>query len=148
MNHAELVERACRWLRNTKRCSIVVAEYTFQFESPDGFGWSPQGTILIECKSRRPDFLAHKRKMARRAPYYGMGNCRYYFANPGVVLSSEELPEHWGLLVPAGSVVHVIAEARWRDGDRFQESRLALSLLRQADKRIRPLYLHDWIKGR
>ncbi len=98
MNHYELVQRAIKWLKNTRRCWFVATEcYTALNEIPDAIGWLSSSSILIECKASRNDFLRDKKKRSRRFPKQGLGNWRYYMAEPGMI-GPDELPENWGLL--------------------------------------------------
>ncbi len=100
MTHAELVERAERWLLKTCGCGFAFAELcaaTNTGEIPDAIGWKSGISILVECKSTRSDFLADKRKRFRKQPDQGMGKYRYYLTVPGMI-NPEDLPESWGLL--------------------------------------------------
>lgn len=98
MTHAELVERAARWLKGTAGCNVVLAEFVAQVgEIPDAIGWKSCESFLIECKTSRADFLADKKKPWRREPEFGMGVYRYFMAPAGII-KPEELPAGWGLL--------------------------------------------------
>ena len=124
MNHAGLVSRAERWLRNTAvvpssygtgscyrtRCAVVLAGLvTSQWEVPDAIGWCESGkvSVLVECKTSRSDFIADAKKPFRRHPHTGMGMYRYYFVPPGV-LRTGDLPPLWGLLETRGRSVDVV----------------------------------------
>lgn len=114
MTHDELVGRAVRWLRGTKRCGVVLAEVSGSgFEQPDAIGWKIGGThsVLVECKTSRPDFLRDAKKWHRRAGL-GMGMERYYLAPPGVI-RAEELQNGWGL-AEVGARIRVVQEAELR----------------------------------
>lgn len=98
MSHAELVERAARWLQGSQRCVFVVTEIGRTGECPDAIGWTPNGhSILVECKASRGDFYADRSKPWRRHPDSGIGCTRYYMTAPGLV-TVEQVPEGWGLL--------------------------------------------------
>jgi hypothetical protein len=100
MNHAELVDRAVRWLRGTKKCKVVLAEFvTLDLpEVPDAIGWSHAGwSVLVECKTSRSDFKADAKKYGHRLPEYGVGHERWYMTPPGL-LDIGELPDRWGLV--------------------------------------------------
>lgn len=113
--HAELVEDAASWLKNTCRCGWVVKEYrSYANENPDAFGMTSMGSFLVECKATRSDFLADAKKFPRTHPGHCMGDYRFYFANPGII-DPEELPEGWGL-VEAGEKRHRVI--RWAAGYR------------------------------
>lgn len=104
--HAELVERAGRWLRNSAhtkidsvtgdpcvvRCGVVLTDPPGGSEHPDAIGWSNGGgcSVLIECKASRCDFLADKTKWIRRVckqngEKHGLGQFRFYMAPVGII---------------------------------------------------------------
>ena len=77
MNHAELVERAERWLKNTFNCGVVLAElvaYTATGETPDAIGWVWNRAILVECKTSRQAFFADQKKREGRTGGRGKKN--------------------------------------------------------------------------
>ncbi len=114
MTHSELVLKATRWLKNTRRCGVVFTEKpSFQREIPDAIGWNgPRRSILIECKANLADFKAdRKKKFRRKDPASGMGKHRYYLTPPGL-LAVNMLPEFWGLLEAHGRRVKVVREAQ------------------------------------
>jgi hypothetical protein len=117
MTHAELVERAGRWLRNTRRCGVVLTEFTcWDLEIPDAIGWLHGGkwSILVECKCSTSDFYSDKRKKGRGLDMRaGVGRERYYMAERGV-LTSELIKKHrpgWGFLEVCGRSVRVRTKA-------------------------------------
>jgi hypothetical protein len=98
LTHAELVERAERWLRKTRGCSVVLTEMTSTlYETPDAIGWrvSERWSILVEAKADRRDFLRDQGKPHRGG--VGLGQERWYLTPPGIVMP-EEAPDGWGLL--------------------------------------------------
>lgn len=100
MRHPDLVERAAAWLRNTKRCGVVLTEASGGHEIPDAIGWRCGGRVstLVECKASRADFLRDAQKWHRRhAAHVGIGQERYYMA-PAGMLRPDEIPEGWGLV--------------------------------------------------
>lgn len=103
LTHAELVKRAERWLRNTRRCGVVLCEVmSASGETPDAIGWRWERGVLVstlvECKASRADFLADKVKPFRKPDCaYSIGNERYYLAPAGII-KTEDLPSDWGLL--------------------------------------------------
>ena len=123
MTHAELVDRAARWLRNTLHCGVVGQEiraYTLSRETPDCIGWlgSRGLSVLVECKVSKADFAADLLKPARRGGP-ALGNLRFYLTPPGL-LSPSQVPEGWGLYEVHSSCVrhavcggHPFAESPW-----------------------------------
>ena len=129
MTHAELVERAVRWLRNSAvvfdcanprlrrkraRCKIVFAEHhSFATEIPDVIGWFAGGkhSVLIEAKTSLTDFGADRRKKFRRESELGVGRFRYYFTAPGL-LDRTALPDGWGWVECLPARVGVVRLAR------------------------------------
>ncbi|NID14985.1 hypothetical protein [Luteibacter yeojuensis] len=104
MTHADLVERAGAWLRGAAGCKIVMTELAAVCRSgeiPDAIGWREGGTILVEAKTSRADFLADRKKPFRREPERGMGTLRFFLA-PAEMIRPNELPPRWGLLEVRG----------------------------------------------
>ena len=129
MTHAELVARGLRWLEN--RCTIAFAEIcTSAMEIPDGWGYGGDGSVLIECKATRSDFLSDAKKYYRRRPQAGMGNLRYYLCPPGLI-RSEELPEAWGLLYCMPKTIKVVVKARPQEANLQRERALLASVVRR-----------------
>lgn len=119
MTHAELVERAVRWLRGTQQCGLVLSEFVAGGcrEVPDAIGWKYGGrwSVLVECKTSVNDFYAEAGKPGRRSEdlYGGIGRERYYMAEKGV-LDAERVRKNrpgWGLLEIAGKRVRVTLKA-------------------------------------
>lgn len=126
MTHADLVERAARWLKGAG-CSIVLTELvTMNSETPDAIGFraSGQESYLVECKSTRGDFLADRRKPFRREG--GMGLYRYFLCPPGLIKPAD-LPQGWGLLYAHPATIEVVAGVRpreaWKTGLEFVHAR-------------------------
>ena len=107
MNHADLVSRATRWLRNTLHCRVVLSELvTAAWETPDAVGWVGTTCIVVECKTSRSDFRADAKKFFRQMPKHGVGDWRFYLTAPGL-LDGLTLPDGWGWYEVRGrSVVH------------------------------------------
>lgn len=113
MDHRELVARAARWLRGTRRCGVVLTEASGGHEQPDAIGWRLGGrhSILIECKTSRGDFLRDREKWHRRHESVRIGRVRYYMT-PASLVRPDEVPGGWGLLeVDAAGRVRVAVEA-------------------------------------
>jgi hypothetical protein len=149
MNHAQLVDRAVRWLRSY-RCGLVLSEQAcVSGEMPDAIGWKQAcHSVLVECKVTRADFLADRAKPFRQKPEKGVGSERFYFTPPDLV-RTEELPPDWGLLeLRRGRVemVHPSAKnLRTATGFRY-EMNLLLASLRRVEVRIEPQSITDFLK--
>lgn len=65
MNHTDLCERAAAWLRSSGRCDPVLNGIGSAYEIPDAIGWNTGGSIVIECKTSRIDFLRDRKKYVR-----------------------------------------------------------------------------------
>ena len=131
LTHADLVERAARWLRNSCRipvslnkdgsvryhkphCDVVFVEmYSGCPETPDAIGFAGQGrlSVQIECKADRPDFWHDVRKKRPRwLGRRGVGRYRFFMAPHGL-LKPSDMPDAWGLLSVFGNVVTVERDA-------------------------------------
>ena len=111
MTHDELVERAVRWLRKTRRCSIVFAEMTtILMYIPDAIGWYSGRSILVECKRSRADFRADLKKPIHAAPDSFPGQERWYLTTPRLV-TPDEIPGEWGLLEAHPTMARVVKKA-------------------------------------
>lgn len=112
MTHEQLVARAVAWLRNARRCRVVVWERnTNCWEQPDALGWNAQGdSTLVECKASRADFFRDAAKPFRKNPTLGVGSYRFYMVASGLV-APNEVPDGWGLLECHGRAVRVAKAA-------------------------------------
>lgn len=98
MTHAELVQRAARWLRSQGYKVVFTEMTTGAGERPDAIGFNSHGnSCLIECKTSHADFIGDKEKSFRRNKTRGMGQFRYYLCRKDLI-AAKELPEGWGLL--------------------------------------------------
>ena len=149
MTHAQLVEKAVRWLRRY-RCGVVLSEQACASgEMPDAIGWKRAShSVLVECKVTRSDFLADRAKPFRLKPDQGVGSERFYLTPAGLV-RREELPAGWGLLECRGrdvELVHASAKnLRSATGFRY-EMNLLLASLRRVEVRIEPQSITDFLK--
>ena len=128
MTHAELVERAARWLAGTRQCALVVKERSAWClnEAPDAMGWQPRGhSILVECKTSVADFYADRRKPSRREPALGLGRERWYFTEPGL-LHGRELPAGWGLIELVNERVRRVVPSALFDDPKIANHEIAL----------------------
>ena len=132
MTHAELVERAAKWL---SREHVVVGTELGTWgvsEYPDALGWfDSAGTTLVECKATIEDFRRDRTKSARRNPETGLGNYRWYMTPPGL-LTVDDLPERWGLLECHARQIRTKRVADFnRDKARTAEIQLLISVIRR-----------------
>jgi hypothetical protein len=136
-----------RWLN--RQCSVVLYEFATEAdENPDVIGWAAgAGSILIECKLTRSDFLKDARKIVRRNPRSGMGQRRYYLC-PIDLIQVDDIPAKWGLLWAAKGRIIVRREARgYPERNLAAEVRFLSSMLRRAQIRIGSRPLSEWLRG-
>src|SRR5277367_4997402 len=149
MTHAQMVERAVRWLRSY-RCGVVLSEQAcVSGEMPDAIGWKRANhSVLVECKVTRPDFLADRGKPFRAKPEQGVGCERFYLTPPSLV-KVEELPAGWGLLELRRGQIEMLRPSaknlRSAAGLRY-EMNLLLASLRRVEVRIEPQSITDFLK--
>lgn len=149
MTHAQLVDRAVRWLRSY-RCGVVLSEQACASgEMPDAIGWKQAcHSVLVECKVSRPDFLADREKPFRQKPERGVGSERFYLTPPGLI-KLEELPAGWGLLEYRRGHIEMLRPStknlRTAVGFRY-EMNLLLASLRRVEVRIEPQSITDFLK--
>lgn len=117
-------------------------------ECPDVIGWaSGAGSVLIECKLTRSDFLVDAKKTVRKDPRTGMGHRRYYLCPPDVI-ELEDLPPKWGLLWATRGKVVVKREARGHpERNLLAEVGFLSLMLRRAQIRIGTRPLSEWLRG-
>ena len=147
MQHSTLVAIGVRWLG--RQCSVVLYELAAaSHENPDVIGWAPgAGSVLIECKSSRSDFMQDAKKGVRKNPRTGMGQRRYYLCPPDVIQVTD-LPAKWGLLWATKGNVIVKREARgYPERNLLAEVRFLSSMLRRAQIRIGTRPLSEWLRG-
>ena len=149
MTHAQLVEKAVRWLRRY-RCGVVLSEQAcISGEMPDAIGWKRTcHSVLVECKISRSDFLADCAKPFRRKPEHGVGCERFYLVSQGLV-RAEELPAGWGLLESRNGRIEIrrpsAKNLRSATGFRY-EMNLLLASLRRVEVRVEPQSITDFLK--
>ncbi len=152
--HAELVDRAVKYLKVTRRCGVVFHEFkTWASEIPDAIGWRSGGrhSILIECKASRSDFLADKKKSRTHVTakgWAGMGKQRYYLCPPGII-APEDVPPYWGLLIwNKSGKVHLAKESKHADAHLFEEISVLYSACRRGQLRgIDLMFKGDMLPG-
>lgn len=108
-DHSSLCKIAVSWLkrpscRNGPGCTVAVSETQNNItrEIPDAIGWRPfdhggAGSVVIEVKVSRADFLADRKKTHRFNSETGLGIYRYFLA-PEKLIHVDELPDKWGLI--------------------------------------------------
>jgi hypothetical protein len=136
-----------RWL--SRRCSIVFYEFaTLAEENPDVIGWATgSGSVMIECKLTRSDFLRDAAKTVRRNARAGMGQRRYYLC-PAELIQIKDLPAKWGLLWAERGQIVVKREARgYPERNLAAEVQFLTSMLRRAQIRIGTRPLSEWLRG-
>ena len=149
MTHAQLVEKAVRWLR-AYRCGVVLSEQACASgEMPDAIGWKQAcHSVLVECKVNRSDFLADRQKPFRLKPEKGVGSERFYLT-PRELIRLEELPRGWGLLQYHRGRVEMLHPSaknlRSAVGFRY-EMNLLLASLRRVEVRIEPQSITHFLK--
>lgn len=149
MTHAQLVDRAVRWLRSY-RCGVILSEQAcVSGEMPDAIGWKQAcHSVLVECKVTRADFVADRAKPFRQRPEKGVGSERFYFT-PAALIKKDELPPGWGLLELRRNRIEVIQPSaknlRTATGFRY-EMNLLLASLRRVEVRIEPQSITDFLK--
>ena len=109
--HADLVQRAVRWLRSTRRCRIVYAEIVTSMPIvPDAIGWGPMNRCeIVEAKVSRSDFRRDPNKSSHRCGLVP-GRLRWYMT-PAGLLDAAEVPDGWGLVEVHGTRCRVIVPA-------------------------------------
>jgi hypothetical protein len=149
MTHAQLVEKAVRWLRRY-RCGVVLSEQACASgEMPDAIGWKRAcHSVLVECKVTRADFLADSVKSWRQKPEQGVGSERFYLT-PASLIRTEELAAGWGLLEYRRDRIQMVRASaknlRTPTGFRH-EMNLLLASLRRVEVRIQPQSITDFLK--
>ena len=146
MQHSTLVALGVRWL--SRKCSVALYEFATEAdENPDVIGWGASGSILLECKLTRTDFLRDAKKTVRKNPRAGMGHRRYYLC-PAQVIQVKDLPPKWGLLWVSGREVRIKREARGHpERNLLAEVRFLSAMLRRAQIRIGSRPLSEWLRG-
>ena len=139
MTHGELVSMAAQKLKKM-RCLPICTEMTALTatgEIPDAIGWRAWESIMFECKASRADFLKDRDKPFRVCPESGVGDWRFYLTNPGVIHSSDELPDGWGCYeVIEGKIIH-------KFGKRFTN---ASPIPLHGNKKEEIIIMRSWIR--
>jgi hypothetical protein len=152
MTHAELVQVAARWLRNTKGCGVVLTEHHGgTIEIPDAIGFKKWHSIQVECKVSVSDFKADAKKEGRRfdrtTGEYRQAAERWYLTPAGLITPSRAELVDWGLLSYDGNRVRVvespIVEGKSEHVWRAEVMRLFCELRRYQAQGIRYLSINE-----
>ena len=122
--HDDLTIKAVKWLKRNPSaggpgCHFAISEMSTGSgqEIPDAFGVRASGddydgSVLVEVKVSRADFLQDKKKPHRNGEKLGIGRWRYYMCPEGLI-KPDELPKNWGLLyvTPRGGVKPIVGAA-------------------------------------
>lgn len=97
MTHEALIGRGATWLQRTLRCEPVFHGLSTGPEIPDVIGWTSmwkwRGSVVLECKVSRSDFLRDRKKKHGRR----MGDYRLIVTPPGLISSADiaaHCPDH------------------------------------------------------
>lgn len=134
MTHKQLVERATNWIRHNKNCNVVARELrTANTEHPDVIGfYGNGGSVLVECKVSRSDFLADREKIFRHYEDAGMGDFRY-FAAPVGLIKLDEVPAGWGLMEVGEHRIKILKEPDLKTSDKRCEVKVLMSIIRRLE---------------
>lgn len=155
-SHSDLNQIAKRWLLRTQSgkgpgCHVAFVEVGALNDTERADAWGYRwgwdgGSVLVEVKVSRSDFLRDNHKPHRQPGNGGLGDFRYYLSPEGII-TLDDLPDGWGLLwvnkrghvrVMAGHVaVHLsenYGEGRiladlWRHGTNMRVERDLLAYL-------------------
>lgn len=106
-SHKKLQEIAISWLKRPQSgrgpgCQVALQEvgglYGGERADAWGYRWGwGGGSIVVEVKVSRSDFLVDTKKPHRNGEVLGMGTWRYYMCPEGII-TLDDLPHGWGLL--------------------------------------------------
>lgn len=144
--HNELIELGRAWCIKPysacadyghSGCAVVITEIkanTYAMEEPDVLGFCNKGSILIECKASRADFLKDKEKVFRHPALKEMalGNQRWYLAPLGII-KPDEVPEDWGLLevLRNRDILYPKIRAAIQESNKESEINILISVMRR-----------------
>lgn len=142
MSHDELVVVARSFLKR-RGCFHVISSVAIAPEIPDAMGWSwswkNPGSIVVECKVSRSDWLRDKHKTCcrKRSDRFGigkMGDYRYFMVPRGLIAFDDvkdHFPDH-GLIEVFGGRCKITKESAHRlDANKHAESYLLAKYLRR-----------------
>lgn len=163
-SHAALVARAVRYLRDVKRCPVVLSEMACNWlEAPDAIGFTRPGfSLVIECKASRSDFGRDRHKPSRN-PGVGMGLFRFYLTPANLIRPhevdgwvTEEAARSslfksgatgWGLLWwdPVSDRISMKRPSARHEANQRAENLFLVSALARVQKRL-TIPLHEYIR--
>lgn len=113
---------------------VAVELITLTAENPDVWATNGYRTTLIEVKTSHADFLADKKKWVRSEAAEiadkCLGNYRYYLCPQGMI-SIDELPDKWGLLVFDGKKIIKVKPASYMKSSTDAELLVMSSIMRR-----------------
>lgn len=111
---------------------VVVELVTLTAENPDIWATNGYHTTLVEVKTSHADFLADKKKWIRSEEAEiadkCLGNYRYYLCPEGVI-SENEIPDKWGLLVYDGRRITKVKSAKYQKSSTDAELLVVTSIM-------------------
>jgi len=117
LTHADVVDRARRWLLGKHECRVAFAEIvTYERVNPDAIGFRKAGgavsswSVLVEAKVSRSDFRADREKPIHRDPDSCSGQERWYLTPPNLIRPAE-VPAGWGLAEVGKRSIRVVVPA-------------------------------------
>lgn len=133
LDHRTLSEMGAKWCKkpasqNGHGCNISIVEGCANKENADIIGFRhsnpAKGSVLIEVKVSRSDFLSDKKKPHRKNQSSGMGKWRYFLC-PENLITPKDLKNHpkWGLLYgyPNGRIKVIVGpladKPNWKERD-------------------------------
>lgn len=113
---------------------VAVELVTLTAENPDIWATNGYHTTLVEVKTSHADFLADQKKWVRSPEAEQadkcLGNYRYYLCPEGVI-SLEEVPEKWGLLIYDGKKITKVKSAKYVKSSTDAELLILTSIMRR-----------------
>lgn len=114
-DHHHLVQLAARWLREDRRCRVLLLEPCKRMgevmtgQRPDVIAWATAfDSHVVECKVSVSDFVADRKKVHYNEP--SLGRFRW-FLMPEYLIEPHEVPGGYGLLWEKEGLVRVMQEA-------------------------------------
>ena len=113
---------------------VAVELVTLTAENPDIWATNGYHTTLVEVKTSRADFLADQKKWVRSFAAEQadkcLGNYRYYLCLEGII-TLDEVPEKWGLLVYDGKKIVKVKNAKYVKSSTDAELLVLTSIMRR-----------------